>query len=86
MVQDIGDDDLAILPGGLRIVEDPHHVVLVHGDSVAAWHPLVEVALGHRPALGVHAGCELHPALRESGTPLSGGRDELVPVRHREPS
>lgn len=41
MVQDVCDDDLAVLPRGFRIAEDLHHVVLVHGDGVAAWHPLV---------------------------------------------
>ena len=86
MVEDVCYDDLTVLPGGPGILQDLPDVVLVHGDSVAAWHPLVEVALGHRPALGVHAGCELHPTLRELRTALLGGRDELVLLSRRNPS
>ena len=68
------------------MVQDLGDVVLVHRHRVPPWHPLVEVALGHRPALGVHAGCELDPAEGRPGAPLPGGRDELVLLRIPDPS
>lgn len=83
MVQDVSDHDLPVLPGCLGVVEHLAHVVLVHGDRVPSGHPLVEVALSHRSALGVHTGCELDPSLGTGGSALLGGRNELVPVSHR---
>ena len=82
MVEHIGYHDLPVLPGRLGVAEHLCDVVLVHRHGVAAWHPLVEVALGHRPALGVHPGGELDPSLGTGGSALLGGRDKLVPVSH----
>ena len=86
MVEHVSNHDLPVLPGRLGVVEHLCDVVLVHSDGVASGHPLVEVALGHGPALGVHAGCELDPSLGTGRSALLGGRDELVPVSHRNPS
>ena len=85
MVENVCDHRIPVLPGGLRIAEDLLDIVLVHGDGVRPGQPGVQISLGHRPALGVHAGCELHPALRRLGTPLPGGRDELVLLSRRNP-
>lgn len=63
MVEDVGNHDLPVLPRSLGIVEHLVHVVLVHGDGVPSGHPLVEIALGHGPALGIHARGELDPSL-----------------------
>lgn len=63
MVEHIGYHDLPVLPGCLGVAEHLVHIVLVHGHRVAAWYPLVEVALCHGPALGFHPGGELDLSL-----------------------
>lgn len=63
MVEDVCYHDLSVLPGRLGIAEHLVYIVLVHGDGVAARHPLVEVSFRHGPALGIHARDELDPSL-----------------------
>lgn len=78
MVTDELHHDLFVVERSTGIGHDLLDVMLIRRYRVRTRHPLKEITFGHRPALGVHTGIEMYPALREVGAFLPMCGDELI--------